>query len=196
MVQQAQRTAATVNAILASARTLFIERGFEAVSIDDIAAGAGIAKGGLYHHFRSKLDVFEAVLHAVQAELAAQLEARIGRNKGPRTPKTIATNLLIYLQAATQDELRRLILVDGPAALGWERWRKLDDAHFMASIHSGIVAIMPAGTPTAEIDSAARLIAGAVMEAALACGMATDPAAEAQLHCRMLETMLRGLQDH
>ena len=61
MVQQAKRSATTVGAILASARQLFIERGFAAVSIDDIAAGAGIAKGGLYHHFRAKHDVFEAL---------------------------------------------------------------------------------------------------------------------------------------
>ncbi|OEZ32779.1 TetR/AcrR family transcriptional regulator [Variovorax boronicumulans] len=196
MVQQAKRSATTVGAILASARQLFIERGFAAVSIDDIAAGAGIAKGGLYHHFRAKHDVFEAVLDAVQAELAAELGTRIQRIEGHRSPHTIATNLRIYLEAATQEGLRQLILVDGPVVLGWERWRGIDDRHFMDSIRTGLVAIMPAGTPPEEIEAATRLIAGAVAEAALACGAAPDPMAAVQLHCRLLETMLCGLQQH
>lgn len=196
MVQQAKRSATTVGAILASARQLFIERGFAAVSIDDIAAGAGIAKGGLYHHFRAKHDVFEAVLDAVQAELAAELGTRIQRIEGHRSPHTIATNLRIYLEAATQEGLRQLILVDGPVVLGWERWRGIDDRHFMDSICTGLVAIMPAGTPPEEIEAATRLIAGAVAEAALACGAAQDPMAAVQLHCRLLETMLCGLQQH
>lgn len=55
---------------------------------------------------------------------------------------------------------------------------------------------MPAGTTPIEIDAATRLIAGAVAEAALACGVAQDPAAAVRLHCRMLETMLCGLQRH
>lgn len=194
MVQQTTRTAATASAILESARQLFTARGFDAVSIDDIAAGAGVAKGGLYHHFRSKQEIFEAVLDAVQAELAMEIETRIAGNKGPRTPRTIATNVLVYLQAATQEGLRRLILVDGPVVLGWERWRQIDDRHFMASIKSGIEAIMPPGTKAAEVESATQLIAGAVMEAALASGAADDPPAAARLHCRMLEAMLRGLQ--
>lgn len=195
MVQQSKRSATTIKAILESARSLFIERGFEAVSIDDIAAGAGIAKGGLYHHFRSKQDVFEAVLDQVQAELAVELEKRIRGNTGKRTPQTIVANTLAYLQVATQEGLRQLILVDGPVVLGWERWREIDDRYFMPATRSGIAAIMRPGTPDAQIDSASRMIAGAIMEAALVSGAAEDPMAEARLHCRTLETLLRGLQD-
>ncbi|WP_370680604.1 AMP-binding enzyme [Variovorax boronicumulans] len=116
----------------------------------------------------------------MQAELAAELGTRIQRIEGHRSPHTIATNLRIYLEAATQEGLRQLILVDGPVVLGWERWRGIDDRHFMDSIRTGLVAIMPAGTPPEEIEAATRLIAGAVAEAALAiqeaCVIATRDA--------------------
>lgn len=195
MAPQAERSARTIDAILASARRLFVSRGFEAVSIDDIAESAGIAKGGIYHHFRSKRDVFEATLDAVQGELASELEARISANKGKRTPQTIAANILAYLEAATEPGYRRLLLVDGPVVLGWRRWREIDDRHFMASIRSGLVAVMPAGTSADNIDSATSLIAGAAMEAALDCGATADPLRTARRHCRNLEKMLCGLRD-
>ena len=70
MSSQAERRAATVAAILTSARALFGGRGFEATSIDDIAEGAGVAKGAVYHHFDSKEAIFTQVLEAVQADIA------------------------------------------------------------------------------------------------------------------------------
>src|SRR6516165_6391288 len=69
MSTQAERRSATIAAILASARSLFRTRGFEATSIDDIAEGAGVAKGAVYHHFESKEAIFTQVLEAVQAEI-------------------------------------------------------------------------------------------------------------------------------
>lgn len=48
--------------ILDAALAVFSERGFEAARMDDIAARAGLSKGGLYAHFRSKDEIFEALL--------------------------------------------------------------------------------------------------------------------------------------
>ena len=71
MASQADRRAATVGTILAEARRLFTERGFEATSIDEIAEAAGVAKGAVYHHFTSKEAVFQRVLEDMQAQIAA-----------------------------------------------------------------------------------------------------------------------------
>jgi AcrR family transcriptional regulator len=195
MPRQSERSAATIDAVLSAARKLFMTRGFEAVSIDDIAAAAGIAKGGVYHHFASKQVIFEIVLDRVQEELASQLNSRLAANTGKRTPETIATNLFEYLKAASEAGLRRLILIDGPVVLGLQRWREIDDRHFFASIHSGIVAIMGPKASRKQIESAARLVAGAIMEAALATGASENPVAAARLYCASLKSMLRGLQD-
>lgn len=66
MARQSERSAATIDGIVSAARKLFMARGFEDVSIDDIAAAAGIAKGGDYHHFSSKQSIVEVVLDRVR----------------------------------------------------------------------------------------------------------------------------------
>ncbi|QHO74823.1 TetR family transcriptional regulator [Bradyrhizobium sp. CCBAU 051011] len=196
MARQSERSAATIEGVLGAAQRLFMTRGFDAVSIDEIAAAAGIAKGGFYHHFSSKQSVFEAVLDRVQAELASQLESRLKSNTGKRTPETIAMNILAYLKAASAPGLRQLILIDGPVVLGWKRCWEIDDHHFFASIHSGLVAIMGPKASRRQVESAARLVAGATMEAALVTGSSENPVAVARVYCATLRSMLYGLQKH
>jgi AcrR family transcriptional regulator len=194
MARQSERSAATIDGIVSAARKLFMTRGFEAVSIDDIAVAAGIAKGGVYHHFSSKQAIFEAVLDRVQAELASQLNSRLAANTGKRTPETIAMNLLEYLKAASEPGLRRLILIDGPVVLGMERWREIDDRHFFEATRSGLAAIMGPKASAKQVVAASRLVAGAIVEAALATGASENPVAVARVYCATLRSMLHGLQ--
>jgi AcrR family transcriptional regulator len=53
MAKQAERRAATTEAILTVARRLFGTEGFTATTMDEIAEGAGVAKGAVYHHFKT-----------------------------------------------------------------------------------------------------------------------------------------------
>lgn len=52
--------AVRLNAILSAAMQEFLEKGYYQTSIDSIAAKAGVTKGGLYHHFKSKDEVLLA----------------------------------------------------------------------------------------------------------------------------------------
>ena len=65
MAKQAERRAATTEAILRAGRRLFGEQGFAATTIDDIAEAARVAKGAVYHHFATKEAVFEAVFEQI-----------------------------------------------------------------------------------------------------------------------------------
>ncbi|MBV8951497.1 MAG: TetR/AcrR family transcriptional regulator [Actinobacteria bacterium] len=56
-----RRKQLTRDHLLASAEHLFLERGFHASSIDDIARAAGFTKGAVYAHFSNKEDVFIAL---------------------------------------------------------------------------------------------------------------------------------------
>lgn len=56
--------------IIASAARLFREKGVRAVSIDEIVAGAGIAKGTFYLHFKTKDDLLEKLAEAVVQRMA------------------------------------------------------------------------------------------------------------------------------
>ncbi len=50
--------------ILGAARKCFIERGYHPTRMEDIAATAGLSKGGVYFHFDSKREVFDALVEA------------------------------------------------------------------------------------------------------------------------------------
>lgn len=57
-----EKHAKTTSALLESAAATFAERGFEASSMDEIAERAGLSKGALYYRFRTKQDLFLALL--------------------------------------------------------------------------------------------------------------------------------------
>ena len=64
----AERSAETIGKLVAAARSLFGERGFEAVTVDDIVVEAGMSKGAFYHHFGSKDDILEHVVDEILKE--------------------------------------------------------------------------------------------------------------------------------
>ena len=57
------RSETTVAKILSAAQTLFLSRTYADVTLDDIGRLAHVTKGGLYHHFRSKEQLYLELLH-------------------------------------------------------------------------------------------------------------------------------------
>src|SRR5580704_3747230 len=128
MVSQAERRAATIAAILKAAEKEFGTRGFDATTIDDIAVRAGVAKGAVYHHFDSKEEIFEQVLDSILAGIARELPAIAARGRDLVDQMVLGTEA--YLLAVTAADTRRILLIDGPAVLGWNKWRAIDQRHF------------------------------------------------------------------
>ena len=67
------QTAATKSKLEAIARALFSERGFEAVSAEELVAKAKVTRGALYHHYNGKEGLFAAVVETMMRELHAEL---------------------------------------------------------------------------------------------------------------------------
>ncbi len=67
---QADRSAATRDALVTAARGLFAEQGFAEVPTDSIVAAAGVTRGALYHQFADKTALFDAVMEAVEDDIA------------------------------------------------------------------------------------------------------------------------------
>ena len=61
--------------LLAAAEQLFGERSYRQTSVADICAKAGIATGSFYTHFRTKADIFAAVVRRINADLRAAMGA-------------------------------------------------------------------------------------------------------------------------
>ena len=62
MVTRTDKSQAMIDKILVTASHLFVQKGYEKTSMQDIAQKAGISKGAIYHHFQSKSDIIFAVL--------------------------------------------------------------------------------------------------------------------------------------
>jgi len=76
-------TAFRTREILAAARQLLDQRGLEALTMGEIAAAAGVAKGTVYLYFQSKDDLIQALLTQVGENILQDLEASLA---APGTP--------------------------------------------------------------------------------------------------------------
>ena len=178
--------------ILEGARRLFAANGFDATSMDDIAEAAGVAKGAVYHHFASKEAVFLRVLEDVQAGIAAApVPPEALRERDPA--EQIAGAVLRYLLAASEPDVRRVLLIDGPAVVGWRKWREIDDRFFGAGARMAMARLLGEAAPAREVELMAHLLMGAVMEAAILCATAEDPETTARDLSSALRRMLLGM---
>lgn len=87
--------------ILASAAKLFREKGVRAVSIDDIVAGAGIAKGTFYLYFKTKNDLLAKLAQAVVKDMANAARAA---GAEPSDPLDRFAAAVVALQAVDRDQ--------------------------------------------------------------------------------------------
>lgn len=193
MARQAERSEASRKAIMKAAMSLFGKRGFTATSIDEIAAEAGLAKGAVYHHFANKQALFEEVLKHTSAALAAEIAIEVAGASDVLTMLSRGTQA--YFDACARRRYGQIILKDGPAVLGWARWREIDEDHFGRAIPAALTAAMDQGLmERAPIGPLSRLLLGAVTEAATACAASSDPAATGREHAAAFQHLIQGLR--
>lgn len=185
MPTQEERRATTVAAIRRHARRLFARDGFRETSIDAIAAAAGIKKGGVYHHFDSKEQLFEAVFRDVEGELyASVVEAT---DWSASSVDQLVSGTRSFLRCCLAPDVRQVVLVDGPTVLGWRRWRDIDAEHFLPLIEAGLATGAGAGV---DVTTLARLLIGAIDEAVM---VLAEGAETVDAISDGLETMIRSI---
>jgi AcrR family transcriptional regulator len=81
--RQQVRTAATCRKLLAAAEKIFARDGFEAARLADIAAHAGYTRGAFYAHFKSKEDIFFALLEQWVRRRIAEVNAVLESHADP-----------------------------------------------------------------------------------------------------------------
>ena len=193
MAKQAERRAATTEAILKAGRRLFGERGFAATTIDDIADAAQVAKGAVYHHFATKEAVFEAVFDSVSRDLVADIERATRSERDVLVAMVAGTQH--YFAACAKGATCQIILRDGPAVLGWERWREIDAEHFGGKFPRALAVAMDAGLIARQpIEPLSRLLLGAVTEAAVACAGRADVLKAGSEYSRAFKSLLEALR--
>lgn len=81
--RQKARTAATRKSLLAAAEKTFARDGFEAARLEDIASLAGYTRGAFYANFKSKEDIFFALLEEWVGRRIAEVSAVLARENTP-----------------------------------------------------------------------------------------------------------------
>ncbi len=193
MATQAERREKTKASIVKAARRIFGERGFAGTTMDDIAAGARVAKGAVYHHFATKEAVFEAVFEQVSIDLVSDLDRISRAEKDPLAAMAAGTQG--YFAACAKGPTGQIILRDGPAVLGWERWREIDAKHYGGKFPRALAAAMEAGVIARQpIEPLARLLLGAVTEAAVAVSAGPDIGKAGVDYARAFRSLLDALR--
>ena len=114
---QADRSAATRQALVAAARQLFAELGFAEVPTDSIVAAAGVTRGALYHQFADKTALFDAVMEAVEADVARRLADAVGAAGISDPVEALRHAVRTWLDICIEREIHRIALIDGPSVL-------------------------------------------------------------------------------
>jgi AcrR family transcriptional regulator len=80
-----RRKEARPQELLAAALDLFVERGYAATRLDDVASRAGVSKGTLYLYFTNKEELFKAVVRENVVPVLGEAEEMIDRYEGSST---------------------------------------------------------------------------------------------------------------
>jgi AcrR family transcriptional regulator len=191
---QAERSESTREALIGAARPLFAARGYAGVGTEEIVRAAGVTRGALYHHFGGKRDLFEAVYERVEAELAKKIaEGALAAGAGSPLA-AMQAGAEQFLRAATEPEAQRIVLIDGPSVLGWDRWREIAAAHGLGLIEAAVAAAIEAGSIAPQpVAPLSHLLMGALDEGALLVARADQPEPALGEVSATLASLLAGL---
>jgi AcrR family transcriptional regulator len=174
--KRAAQGRATRGQLIEVATRLFTEHGYEGTSIEAVLSAAGVSRGALYHHFAGKEALFEAVVEAVSAQVTAELTEAISGCSDP--VDGLRTAALEWISLAADPVIQRVVLVDAPSVLGWERWRAMDGGRTLGALRMLLQAVSDSGRLPAELVTPfSHMLLAALDEIVLVVARAPDSTA-------------------
>ena len=187
-----ERGEATRLRLRATARRLFGERGYDGSSVEAVLEISGVARGALYHHFPSKVELFNAVVEEVFVEIAETTSAAARGTADPLEGLRAGSHA--WLEMALDPAVQRIALLDPPTVLGWTRWRELDEQHTLGGLLASFARLARDGRiADGEAELLAHMLLAALNEAALFIAYADDQPAAMDLGRAAVDTLLDRL---
>lgn len=183
--------AATRAILLREARSIFATSGYEAAATEEIVKQAKVTRGALYHHFRDKRALFEAVVEEIAREIAGTIDEMA--EPAPDPLQALIEGTRGFLDACLDPAVRRIYLIDAPSVLGWHRWREIDAPHGVRTLREGVTAVLAARPDQGlGIEPVTFLLSGAFNEAALwVAGARDEKAARREMDRTLVQLMER-----
>jgi AcrR family transcriptional regulator len=186
------RGEATRGQLVEIARRMFAERGYEDTSIEAVLREAGVSRGSLYHHFPSKEALFEAVAEDVETSFGEQTLAATEGTQGP--VEALRAGFLAWIRLAGDPVVQRILLIDGPAVLGWDRWRAMEERHALGLIRAALQVIADEGKLRPEmVATLANVLLASVNEVALLVARSDDQPSAMQAGADTIDELLHRL---
>jgi AcrR family transcriptional regulator len=172
---QAERSAETREALIAAARRLFAAYGFAEVALETIVRAASVTRGALYHHFADKTELFAAVFEQVEGEVAAHMGEAIAAANETDPVEVMRLGAGFWLDACSDPEIQRIVLVDAPAVLGWTRWTEIGNRYNIGLVRALLTTAIETGRiPPQPVEATAITVLGAIREVTLYVARAQD----------------------
>ncbi|MGY2075355.1 MULTISPECIES: TetR family transcriptional regulator [unclassified Blastococcus] len=188
-----EESEATAARVLEAATELFARDGYARVALEAVAAAAGVTRGAVYHHYAGKAELFRAVVSGVQLRVADAVAAAAEAETDPW--RGLEAGCRAFLAASSAPGMRRIVLVDAPAVLGWQEWRTADAAGSGRLLAEALTQLHDAGRlGDRPVGATAALLSGAMNEAALWIAAEPDTAAAIEEAWAPLCDMLRALR--
>lgn len=194
--QSEQRS--TPDMILRTAAHLFMESGYDAVSVDALAEAVGITKASIYYYFPTKSDVFAASMEALMTTIHRESQ-RILDGPGPFGDRLRALAIARLSVAETRFDFDRVLAEAAPQLTPAHRERLQDAMHRLSGL---IIDAFRLETEKGHIQSTNPKFAAHAYLALLNVGFARNPdgsrifSSPEEAADTVVDLMMRGLSSH
>ncbi len=188
-------SASTKRSLVDVAEELFAEQGYAATSLDAIVAGARVTKGALYHHFSGKQALYEAVFERVEADASATIERSLEGRSDAWEQAT--AGLRSFLEVVRRPAYRRIVIQEGPAVLGYERFREHEERSTFVHVTAIVRSVLATGAAAVDEDTVetfGRIFFGALSSAGESVSSSGDPDAAGERVEDAIGVILAGLR--
>ena len=166
MATQKQRSETTRRTLLKAFRASFLKRGFDKTTTQDVLAETGLSKGAMYHHFKSKTEIMEAIYEAESHGAINRALNSVGTEATPLDRLRAAC--LAWTQEVRTPTIARILFEIGPSALGTRRAKEIEDAYSLMHFEALLAQAQAAGDiGPSDPKLTAAMLNALVAEAAL-----------------------------
>ncbi|WP_020007718.1 TetR/AcrR family transcriptional regulator [Salinicoccus albus] len=166
MKKNREGTEQTIKGLITIARKHFSTYGYADVSLEGIVAEAGMTRGALYHHFNNKKGLFLAVFEEVQMEIRENVEGEAAKHDDAWDQ--LLNGSRAFLAAALKSQNEQILLIDGPAVLGWNTFREMDGRYSMDALREQLEMMQEKNLlAPVSADALTHCLSGAMNEAVL-----------------------------
>ncbi len=172
MTRNVERSQVTRSHLITAAQKHFGKKGYAATSTADVVRAAAVTRGALYHHFRSKEDLFRGVYERTQEEMAIAVRAEAA---GLGVWEGLVGTCKALLDAWLEPAAFRIVLVDANAVLPWDVQRQAEAQHALGALRERLGEAITAGfVPEQPVEPLSLLLRGSLAEAAMAIAASED----------------------